>query len=112
MKRSENIENQLSDLKKHYKVPDAYFENLNVPKPKSLVLKPAFKLKKTLLFAAALLLLVSLGYKVFNWRHKNIMKQNIPQNQVSQTDQLFDDLTDDEIIDYLSGEDLWDQDLE
>ncbi len=111
MKQYDKIEKELSALKKHYKVPVDYFENLSVKKQpikKHLLLID----KKLWLIAAMLILLIGFGYKIFNLSHSKTVNKMLSTNKVTQNDDLFSDLSDEEIIDYLADEDLFDQDLQ
>jgi hypothetical protein len=109
MKNNKDIEKQLTRLKKHYQVPENYFENLKFePQTK----KSQFKIhsfSKKWMIAAGLLVLISLGYRVFLWQQNKNTTQNIipDQTEISshQTDNL-DDLTDDDIIEYLLDNDV------
>ena len=105
MKPNDNIEKQLSELKNHYKVPEDYFDNFKVDTSKlsnkrNLII---FN-KKIWLAAAVLILLVALSYKIFNWSHQNTMTPVSTPKQVAQNKDMFNDLSDDEIIDYLIDE--------
>ncbi len=105
MKPDNNIEQQLSELKNHYKVPEHYFDNFQVKTNK--LSKKQYHLasyKKIWLAAAVLILLVTLGYKIISWSQKTSMTQVATPKQVAQNKDIFNDLTDDEIIDYLIDE--------
>ena len=112
MKPFDNIEHELSALKQHYKVPSDYFENLPVKTPKPVKKTALIGVKKLWLAAAILVLLISLGYKIFNLSHQKTVNTILSTDQVTQNDDLFSDLSDEEIIDYLADEDLFDQDLQ
>lgn len=112
MKQYDNIEQELSALKKHYKVPADYFDNLSVKKILPVKKRTILSVKKIWLAAAILILLISLGYKVFNWSHRKTVKTLLSPDQITQNDDIFSDLSDEEIIDYLADEDLFDQDLQ
>ena len=112
MKQYDNIEQELSTLKKHYKVPANYFENLTVNKVQPVNKRVFLNVKKLWLVAAMMILSISLGYKVFNWSHQKTVKMLQSHDQITQNNDLFSDLTDEEIIDYLADEDLFDQDLQ
>ncbi len=101
MDTKRDIEKQLKQLKSHYQVPDGYFENFEVPKTRH------FKIKSSWMIAAGLLLLISLGYELWHWQQadRKIPQNNIINTQVTQNNDLFKDLNEDEIIDYLSDED-------
>ncbi len=104
MKTHDNIERQLSELKKHYKVPEHYFDNLKVDVNKlSKKQSHIFYNKRFWLAAAVLILMVTFGYKVFDWSQKPATPVT-PPKQIAQNKDLFEDLTDDEIIDYLIDE--------
>lgn len=109
MTHNNNIEQQLSELKKHYKVPENYFENLHVETDKLNKKRHLSFSIKAWLVAASVILLVSLGYNTFNRTQKPAKTPVIVPKQIAQNDNLFDDLTDDEIIDYLVDENLVDQ---
>ena len=109
MTQHDNIEQQFSELKKHYKVPDNFFENFQVDTGKLNKRRQLGFSKKVWLVAAIIILLVSLGYKVFNWTQKSTKNQISAPKQIAQNDDLFNDLTDDEIIDYLVDENVIDQ---
>ncbi len=94
MKTNTDIEKQLQDWQKAYRVPDRYFENLkSIPKQPKSKLIHALQLKWAL--AASLLLLFGLGYKIWEENARQPANTSIE----SQSD-LFSDLTDEEIIDY------------
>lgn len=112
MKSFDNIEQELTALKQHYKVPESYFENLSVKKTQPVKKTALFGIKKLWLVAAILILLIGLGYKVFNWSHQKTVNTMLSTDQITQNDDLFSDLSDEEIIDYLADEDLFDQDLQ
>ena len=112
MKPFDNIEHELSALKQHYKVPSDYFENLPVKKIQPANKRTLLNTKKLWLAAAILVLLISLGYKIFNLSHQKAVNTILSTDQVTQNDDLFSDLSDEEIIDYLADEDLFDQDLQ
>ena len=106
MKTKNNIEAEFKKLKQAYKVPDNYFENFEPPKPKALKIMNLHAYKRTLAIAAGLLLIVSLGYKVLHWQHTQQLPK-IPQSQLNNNQQdLFKDISDDEIIDYLTDENI------
>ncbi len=111
MKQYDNIEQELSALKKHYKVPADYFEDLSVKNEQLVKKRTLLSANRLWLVAAVLILLLSLGYKVFNWSHQKTVKTIQSSDLVTQNNDLFSDLSDEEIIDYLADEDLFDQDL-
>jgi hypothetical protein len=108
MKTNKDIEKQFDNLKSHYQVPDSYFENFKLDAP--IPAKHIFILKRTnkWLIAATLLLLVSLGYQIIKWQqHKDVKTLPAMTNsQISKEMDLFSDLSDDEIINYLSDQDI------
>ncbi len=103
-----HIEQKLNNWRDTYKVPEGYFERFIVLQTKP-VNQPLYKQKKNWAWAATLLLLVTLGFNiVFHTSHKTISSVNNNTDvQFVQTDYLFDDLTDEEIIDYLTDEDAY-----
>jgi len=107
MKTQNNIEEQFEKIKDAYRVPEAYFNQIQVPKQPRTKLLSMRSVKKYLV-AAVLLLLVSLGYKVWHWQQNNTQLPQKPRTEISNNDKMLDDLSDDEIIDYLSDEDITD----
>ena len=107
MKTQNNIEKQFEKLKDAYRVPEGYFEHIQVPKQPRTKLLSMRSIKKFLV-AAVLLLLVSLGYKVWHWQQDNTQLPKKPSTEISNNDVMLDDLSDDDIIDYLSDEDITD----
>lgn len=111
MKPTDNIEKSFEKLKASYRVPEGYFDQIRVPKQQPAKLIKMYRIKKYLV-AAVLLLLVTLGYKVWHWQQNS---RQLPQKQATEltnNQKIFDDLSDDEIIDYLSDEDIIDQSLD
>ncbi len=110
MKTKNNIEAQFKKLKQAYKVPDNYFDNFTPVKPKPNKRINIRLHKRTWAIAAGMLLIVSLGYKILHWQHAEKGIPNIPQNQINRSQQdLFKDISDDEIIDYLTDENISEQ---
>ena len=109
MTHHDDIEQQLSELKKHYKVPDNYFENFQISPDNLNKTQPESFSKKVWLVAALIILLVSLGYKVVKWTQKSSETPIPAPKQFAQSDDLFNDLTEEEIIDYLIDENVIDQ---
>ncbi len=107
MNRKNDIEKQLSQLKAHYKVPKDYFNNFKTPEFKSRSDKKHFKLKKSWMIAAGFLLLIALGLEFIPKQNSNnqSLTNTDTRRQISQTNDLFNDLSDDDIINYLSDED-------
>ncbi len=103
-----HMEQKLTNWRKDYKVPEGYFEQFIASQIKP-VNQSFYKQKKNWAWAAMLLLLVTLGFNIiFDTSHKTISTiNNSTENQFVQTDYLFDDLTDEEIIDYLTDEDAY-----
>ncbi len=112
MKSTDNIEQKLTALKQHYNVPEAYFEHLQIKKPLPVKTKTFWQDKKVWMAAAFILLLVSLGYKVFNWSHPKPIKPDLSSTNTLTNDDLFSDLSDEDIIDYLADEDWYDQGIQ
>ena len=109
MKNNQDIENQLENLKSGYRVPKDYFDNLEInfePKRKKhSLLKPISKW----MIAASVLLFVGMGYVKLRHTDKIDIRRidtiEVTQKTSKQADnQLFNDISDDEIIDYLSDE--------
>jgi len=107
MKTQNNIEEQFEKIKDAYRVPEAYFEQINIPKQKRTKFVNLRGIK-TYLTAAMILLLVTLGYQVWNWQQNNSQLPKKTGTELSKNDKIFDDLSDEEIIDYLSKEDITD----
>ena len=107
MKTQNNIEEQFEKIKDAYRVPDGYFEQISIPKQKRTKFVNLRGIK-TYVAAAMILLLVTLGYQVWNWQQNKPQLPQKPEMRISKNDKIFDDLSDDEIIDYLSGEDITD----
>jgi len=112
MNTKENIEKQLQNLKSHYKVPDNYWNDFKTPDFDTQT-KPfkIFENRRIWYVAASILLLVGLGYQMLHGLKSNKFNQNLPQSQISDTNHLFDDLTDEDIIDYLTDEEIPDQEF-
>jgi hypothetical protein len=112
MKAQNDIEKQFNNLKSHYQVPDNYFDNFKFESPKSTKHISIVKRVNTWLVAATILLIVSLGFQIVKWQQRKHVttSPNITNSQMSSEKDLFTDLTDDEIINYLSDQDI-DMDL-
>jgi len=106
MKQKIDIEKELQNWKKRYKVPDNYFNEIKIPEIQERKIMRLPGSVKTWLIAAAVLLLISFSYKLLNWQQQDKFYQSNDKSPVTQADDLFDDLTEDEIIDYLIDEDV------
>ena len=113
MKTKHHIEDQFKKLKPSYKVPDGYFDNFKPAKAKPANIIRIKMDKRLWIVAASFLILVSIGYKIMHWQEKEQHILKIEQFQTNtNTQSLFDDLTDDEIIEYLTEENLSEQTLD
>jgi len=107
MKIQNNIEEEFEKMKDAYRVPKTYFEQIDIPKQKHTKFVN-LRGVKTYVAAAMILLLVTLGYQVWNWQQNKPQLPKKPATEISNNDKIFDDLSDDEIIDYLSDKDITD----
>ena len=105
MKKQYNIEQEFERIKDAYRVPEAYFEQITVPKT-----QPAKRINinriKTYLVAAMILILVTLSYKVLYWQQNKTQITEKTATEITKNDKIFDDLSDDEIIEYLTDQDI------
>ena len=118
MKKQIDIENKLNQISSVYKVPENYFKDfetktlIETKKTKTISIK---KYIGKMMIAASVLLMISIGYYKYSSGVKShaqaldtIHKQ---LNTIVQNDN-FDDLTDDEIIEYLADENDLEFDME
>jgi len=119
MKKQIDIENKLHQLADNYKVPDQYFESLvakmtqkTTQKTKVVIIR---KYITTMMVAASVLLLLSIGYIQFHSNTNPVSNKLDSINTRMETNLQNDDLsdlTDDEIIDYLADENDIDLELD
>jgi len=111
MSKKINIENKLDQMPSAYQVPDHYFDNfeakimVNTKETKIVSIK---KYIGKMAIAASVLLMISLGYYQYSSgvkSHTQALDTIHKQNNTIVQNAGFDDLTDDEIIDYLANED-------
>jgi len=103
-----HIDKEFAKWKQNYKVPEGYFEQFVASQTKQVPV-PFYKRKSNWAWAATLLLLITLGYNILHQNGKKPLQKikGTSENQVVQMNQLFDDLTDDEIIEYFTEEDVY-----
>jgi hypothetical protein len=122
MKKQTNIEKQLNRLKSGYKMPDNYFESFEtkmLAKTNEMSKKrKIFSIKNNLakmMIAASIMLMISVGYYQYqsNLNRNYLVFDTInKQKQTIVQDDLFSDLTDEEIIEYLTDENDLEFDVE
>ena len=106
MKTHNNIEEKLVDLKKNYKVPENYFEELaksNLRKEESAKLVPIKKYISKMMIAASILVLISFSFIQYTHlakRHNNNDSINKMPQTTSSSD-LLNGISDDDIVEYM-----------